>query len=182
MIYLKRTVTPLNHTNTLLKDAFYPMSFHRYTNKYALLLRVVLTTAYLFVLVAGLAALFNPPVTISGALTVTVTRFWGLLALLGGLGGAWGAVTDKWRLEFMAAPLASAGVMCYAIGVWTVALSDPGRSAQGGVVMATSLLLLFRTVELFATADYHRGLRGRGKVTPAEVVEATKLNDSSKGA
>lgn len=134
------------------------MSFYRYTNRYALALRVILTVAYLFVFIAGASAFFNPPVTISGAISEWVTRFWGVLALLGGGGGAWAVAFDKWRVEFVAAPLAASGVMCYAIAVWTIALTEPTRVAQGGVILATSLLLIFRTVELFATAQYYRSL------------------------
>lgn len=135
------------------------MSFRKYTGRVAVVLRLILSLAYLFVGGAGVAALWLTPTTISSVTGIGITYFWGALAVLGGFAGFAAVIYDRWRLEFIAAPLAAGGVLCYAISVWSLVLEATTRSTQANMIVATGLLLLYRTVELFATAEFHRNLK-----------------------
>lgn len=132
------------------------MSFTKYKSRVAKVLRTILSLAYGFVAWAGFSALAFPQQTTAGVLPQWLTIGWASIALIGGSAAFVSVVSNNWRWEFIAAPLATAGILCYAITVWSLVIETTSRMTQGSVVLATGLLLLYRSLELLDTADYHR--------------------------
>lgn len=135
------------------------MSFNKYKRNTARALRLILGAAYAFVAWAGFSALAFPIQSTAEVLPTWLSIMWAVIALAGGTYGLVSIIYDRWRWEFMAAPLASAGIFCYAITVWSMVHITPSRMTQGGVILAAGLLLLYRTVELFATADLYNNAK-----------------------
>lgn len=124
------------------------MPFQTISAKWSRLLRTVLGLAYTFVFSAAIAALFNPnPLSV-------VAGLWISLGIIGGLVGVASIVRDSWATELWSSRLAAAAAASFGIDVWSQNV-DVGLLTYGpqlSLAVATSLLLLYRAIELTAIA------------------------------
>lgn len=114
--------------------------------------RTPLAVGYLFVVVGGLVSLLFPPPALDRAFVVDsplVRNGWAVLAVVGGVVGAYGAWQGRWRIERWAAPLAASGVFGYALIIWTLFFIDTySRATHAVFVTCVAWMLLDRSRHL----------------------------------
>lgn len=116
-------------------------------------LRLLRALVYVAVTYAGLAALLWTPRTIAGALGVSITYSWAVLAIAGAGLALVGLIRDAYRLEWVAVWFAAAGTSAYAVTVWSLVATEAAtRQTQAAVCTGLTLALLVRAAELSAHA------------------------------
>jgi len=139
--------------------------------------RPALTAIYLLVFCGGAASILWPPVSLQKAFLIDsplIHRSWAVLAIVGGLCGAWGVFRDRWRIERWSAPLAAGGVGGYALIVWTLTFTETfTRVTQSFFIAIAVVVFVDRAVHLAkkakgirvianSTAQVARALEDRG--------------------
>lgn len=118
--------------------------------------RPALAAMYFLVFFAGMASLLWPPVSLQDAFIVESALFhrsWAILAVIGGLPGAYGAYQDRWRIERWAAPLAAGGVGGYSFIVWTLVFTETfTRITQAMFITVVVVIFIDRSIHLAAKA------------------------------
>jgi len=141
--------------------------------------RPALTAIYLLVFCAGLTSLLWPPVSLQKAFIVDSIVFhqsWAVLAVVGGLVGAYGAMKEtRWRIERWAAPLAAGGIGGYGFIVWTLTITETfTRITQSLFITIGIILFIDRSVHLAKKA---KGIRVIARST-IQVAKALEGQDS----
>lgn len=117
---------------------------------------------WVIVLGIGLAALANPPLTISYAIGPTLTYVWSGFLMLGGLAGSIGCLllpAPWWRwVEQIGIYAALTGTAIYAVVVTMLHFTTDGsRLVQVGFILLAAISLLTRWVRISDTALRRRG-------------------------
>lgn len=125
----------------------------------------VLVGVYTMALVMGAGAVLLTPTTISARMPSWLTDAWGVLAVAGALGCLYGAVTRRYRWEWVWLIALIGATVVYAITVWDIVGDAPTRLAQAGAISTMALSLTLRYVQLWSirsreVAD-HKARTGR---------------------
>ena len=125
--------------------------------------RTVLAAVWFFAGVGGVAVIFSTPLTIIAQLGTALTVGWGVI-----VGGAsfvafLGVVLGKYRWEWVAAWLASAGITPYVTTLWCIVFfeSTP-RMAQALFMTALLMTFVLRATTCAAWADRLRQVHAEG--------------------
>ena len=100
-------------------------------------------TFYSIFAAGGAVVLTSPPRTIGGPLGDILTTVWGIL-WVSALIPAWASLYNKYRLEYPAILLVTAGVAIYASNIWTQVPETPTRATQALTVTALVVCLSLR--------------------------------------
>lgn len=102
---------------------------------------------YLLLMGAGITSIFLPPLSAIDLLDVWAPFTWGLLLVLGGLGGLLSQILDRWAYEYIGLIPAITGVMIYAVTVGGAMVNYPPtwtRATQLLIVLALAVSLIAR--------------------------------------
>lgn len=111
------------------------------------------STSWGFAVVAGLAVVANSPVTVIPELGLWGTIISGGTLAAAGLLAAVGVISNRYRLEWLAAWVAAASLAPYLVVVWAVTLLDPTRLNQAGLVAALVGFIITRAMLCAAHAE-----------------------------
>lgn len=124
------------------------MPFRTMSAKWSKMLRTVLGLAYSFVFLAAIMSMFTSDYV------NFVVGLWISLGIIGGLAGVFSVLRDSWFTELWASRIATASIASFGIDVWSKSL-HVGFLAYGpqlSLALATTLLLLYRAIELTSVA------------------------------
>lgn len=96
--------------------------------------RISLVVGYACLLLAGVAAVVQPPRSLAETTDPAISLAWGVLVAAGGLLGVVGATIRRPGLELLAGPLLFAPVLSYGITLLARQWATPGVSGTGTVV------------------------------------------------
>ncbi len=111
--------------------------------------RPVVAVGYMVAVALGVVALVAPPRTIESQLGDVLTAAWGVLTLVGGIGGLATVYTRWWWAERLSILVIGVGLAMYASQVvWLALTAEGNRGAQIGVMALSALFFVLRFVQI----------------------------------
>lgn len=110
-------------------------------------LKVAFFLAYLIALYVGVVTFIQPPGSIEDPLGELTTRFWAMLYVLGGAGGAATVLQGWWLWERLAVWLSMTGGAIYALTAIYLHVTGPPtaqRLTQAGVIILSLFVYVIR--------------------------------------
>lgn len=121
--------------------------------------RISLTIAWTLTGLGGGAAILWTPSTIENEIGTLLALLWGAVTFVGGLAAAAGVALDRYRIEWIAAWVAAAGVGPYAGSLWFLIFAGAHtRAAQALLITALLVHSVTRALRCAAHADRLRGI------------------------
>src|SRR5690625_1765758 len=117
-------------------------------------------TFYSIFAVGGAVVLISPPRTIGGPLGDTLITVWGIL-WVSALIPAWASLYNKYRVEYPAITLVTAGAAIYAANIWAQVPDTPTRATQALTVTALAIGLTLRWLNQRRLVEWDRKRNAR---------------------
>ena len=117
------------------------------------------TLFYAMVFLAGFASVFLTPVTVAGAVSVTLLHVSGWALMLAAIPGMIGAALRRYQFEWIAIWAVAGGSVTYLTSVWSLVNSETlTRLTQSSFVTIAFLALVIRAINLTVIAQRKREL------------------------
>lgn len=117
------------------------------------------TMMYFMVFLAGFASVFLTPVTVAGAVSVTLLHVSGWALMLASIPGMIGAALRRYQFEWIAIWAVAGGSVTYLTSVWSLVNSETlTRLTQSSFVTIAFLALVIRAINLTVIAQRKREL------------------------
>lgn len=103
---------------------------------------------YSLTALAGVAALWFTPNTVSNKVSTLLTVLWGVLLIFGSLVALYGVLRVKFRFELASLPFIITGLMIYTVTIIDLMFDTITRLAQAASLSALLTLTALRLVDL----------------------------------